>query len=390
MLYESAWWSRGWAVIERRTAYLQAWLQDIQHKVTNQYMKLSQDQTRKDHRFDTEIFKWSLRLFSRICWFRSTFSFDEQTSDHWLSLWNRPAFLIVIRLRVSSDLQNVVFILIILHEHCFFNHRSSMSAAFLLTMTDIGSFDLRRTWSSEWRRKREESASMNYEVSQIFMLIFNQFPGGKTRHRIRTIYTIKTAEILWEYGRKTPTKFTVEYGTNTAVYGQISVENDRLLWRYSDLRRPVIFLRGCGWLIESVYPFVSWRRDEQHPMWERPCTWRTTLRFSLFELIEEECPWCCPRSSDLQTPSFRRMCKSLASGRATSSPIVERRNWTKETNRSKWRMQTLRALTKRWTSIAVQWCHGLSRWSWRLCRLRWRILGRCRQLLNKRACRNRM
>ena len=36
----------------------------------------------------------------------------------------------------------------------------------------------------------------------------------------------------------------MEYGTNTAVYGQISVENDRLLWRYSDLRRPVIFLPG--------------------------------------------------------------------------------------------------------------------------------------------------
>ena len=36
----------------------------------------------------------------------------------------------------------------------------------------------------------------------------------------------------------------MEYGTNTAVYGQMSVEYGRVVWRYSDLRRPVIFLLG--------------------------------------------------------------------------------------------------------------------------------------------------
>ena len=42
--------------------------------------------------------------------------------------------------------------------------------------------------------------------------------------RIRTLYNRKTAEIQWEYGRETPARFTVEYSTNIAVYGQVSVE----------------------------------------------------------------------------------------------------------------------------------------------------------------------
>ena len=87
--------------------------------------------------------------------------------------------------------------------------------------------------------------------------------------RIRTIYAIQTAEIRWEYGRKTPARFTVEYGTNTAVYGQISVEHGRLLWRYSDLQRPVIFLQG---IFISEMNVNSLSFEDYHPLVNRSPT----------------------------------------------------------------------------------------------------------------------
>ena len=46
--------------------------------------------------------------------------------------------------------------------------------------------------------------------------------------RVRTIYDAKAAEIWGEFGGKSSTGFTMEYGTNKAVYSQIPRENGRL------------------------------------------------------------------------------------------------------------------------------------------------------------------
>ena len=123
--------------------------------------------------------------------------------------------------------------------------------------------------------------------------------------RIRTIYTIKTAEIRWQYGRKTPARFTVEYGINTAVYGQISVEYGRLLWRYSGLRRPVIFLLGMIkriLLITAPAEFFSDR--ERSP----PCT----VYFRHFV-------WLCCHFCHSEWNCLFRELKSKGLGRARSS-----------------------------------------------------------------------
>ena len=162
------------------------------------------------------------------------------------------------------------------------------------------------------------------------------------------------------------------------------VHRSLILRSLSHIAKPVPI--GTNNFPECVHLFVSWRRDEQHRMRERERSgaWRPTRRFSLFELKEMECPWCGPTSPRCHRRSFQRVGEWCSRAWTFLSPIVYHRNWKQETNRSQWRTQTRLGLTQRRTSAVVPVCHGRSKKSWRLCRRRWRILGCCLQLLNRR------
>ena len=108
--------------------------------------------------------------------------------------------------------------------------------------------------------------------------VMHNVPGGETRHRIRTICNTKTAETRWESGCKSSATFTMEYGTNTAVYGQICHENGRLLWSYSDLQRRVIFL-------------LQFRRRSRTNAYRFPSFQSTEINENICHIIESIQPW---------------------------------------------------------------------------------------------------